>query len=106
MRQRLNLAQSLLGDGQLYILDEPTNGLDPFWIAKLKTILIAHREQGHIVLFSTHHLSLAQEIADQVVMLHEGEVLAQGSIAELLAMQQCETLEQLWLRLTKRDELL
>ena len=106
MRQRLNLAQSLLGDGQLYILDEPTNGLDPFWIAKLKTILTAHREQGHIVLFSTHHLNLAQEIADQVVMLHEGEVLDQGSIAELLATQQCETLEQLWLRLTKKDELL
>ena len=106
MRQRLNLSQSLLGDGNLYILDEPTNGLDPFWIAKLKQLLVMQKEQGQVVLFSTHLLSLAQEIADQVVMIHEGEVLATGSIDQLLTEYHCLNLEQLWLQLTKKDILL
>jgi ABC-type multidrug transport system ATPase subunit len=103
MRQRLNLAQSLLGDGQFYILDEPTNGLDPFWIATLKQILLDEKMRKHIVLFSTHLLSLAEEIADHVIMIHEGRVLEQGPIAELLSRYQCDKLEQLWLQLTQRE---
>lgn len=106
MRQRLNLAQSLLGNGSLYILDEPTNGLDPFWIATLKHILVKQKEEGDVVLFSTHLLNFAQEIADQIVMIHEGNVLVQGKIEDLLQQYQCETLEQLWLLLTKKDVLL
>jgi ABC-type multidrug transport system ATPase subunit len=102
MRQRLNLAQSLIGNGDLYILDEPTNGLDPFWIATLKNMLIAEKEKGTHVLFSTHLLSLAEEIADQVIMLHEGEVIAKGNIKTLLTTYHCQTLEELWLNLTTR----
>ena len=103
MRQRLNLAQSLLGQGELYILDEPTNGLDPFWIATLKHLLIDQKKRGQMVLFSTHLLSLAEEIADDVVMIHEGQLLERGAIDELLKKYQCHTLEQLWLQLTKKD---
>lgn len=106
MRQRLNLAQSLLGTGSFYILDEPTNGLDPFWIAKLKQLLIHQRDKGDIVLFSTHLLHFAQEIADQIVMIHEGNVLVQGGISELLQEFSCDSLEELWLQLTKKDVLL
>lgn len=103
MRQRLNLAQSLMGSGELFILDEPTNGLDPYWIAKLKAMLEAERARGQMVLFSTHLLSLAEEIADQVIMIHDGEIIASGTIAELLATNQCETLEALWLKETKQE---
>lgn len=103
MRQRLNLAQSLLGEGDLYVLDEPTNGLDPFWIATLKQMLIDEKEQGQMVLFSTHLLSLAEEIADEVVMIHEGELLEQGAISELLTKHQCENLEKVWLQLTQKE---
>ncbi|MER2038856.1 MAG: ABC transporter ATP-binding protein [Solibacillus sp.] len=103
MRQRLNLAQSLLGEGQFYILDEPTNGLDPFWIATLKQILIEEKKKKHIVLFSTHLLTLAEEIADHVIIIHEGKVLEQGAIGELLAKYQCNKLEQLWLQLTQKE---
>lgn len=103
MRQRLNLAQSLMGDSEFFILDEPTNGLDPYWIAHLKAMLEDERDNGQIILFSTHLLSLAEEIADQVVMIHHGEVIATGAIDTLLATHKCKTLEQLWLQQTKQE---
>ncbi|MBT2571161.1 ABC transporter ATP-binding protein [Planococcus sp. ISL-110] len=103
MRQRLNLAQSLMGNSQLYILDEPTNGLDPYWIANLKAMLEEERANNQIVLFSTHLLSLAQEIADQVILIHHGRILATGEIKQLLQEGNCATLEQLWLQMTKQE---
>lgn len=103
MRQRLNLAQSLLGEGSLYILDEPTNGLDPFWIATLKKMLMKEKEKGTYVLFSTHLLALAEEIADEIIMLHEGEIIASGKIEHLLHENNCTSLEQLWLNKTKME---
>ena len=102
MRQRLNLAQSLMGDSSLYILDEPTNGLDPYWIAQLKAMLEMQRDNDQMVLFSTHLLSLAEEIADEVVLIHHGRILATGPIDVLLAHYHCQTLEQLWLQLTNQ----
>ncbi|MGM9950723.1 MAG: ABC transporter ATP-binding protein [Lysinibacillus sp.] len=104
MRQRLNLAQSLMGDSELYILDEPTNGLDPYWIAHLKGMLEEERANGQIVLFSTHLLTLAEEIADQVILLHHGRILAAGEIEQMLLEGNCETLEQLWLQMTRQED--
>ncbi len=103
MRQRLNLAQSLMGDSTLYILDEPTNGLDPYWIANLKRMLEEERANNQIVLFSTHLLSFAEEIADQVILIHHGRILATGGIKQLLQEGNCTTLEQLWLQMTKQE---
>ncbi|MCM3357154.1 MAG: ABC transporter ATP-binding protein [Psychrobacillus psychrodurans] len=106
MRQRLNLAQSLIGDSQLYILDEPTNGLDPYWIARLKVMLEEERANNQIVLFSTHLLSLAEEIANQVILIHNGRILATGEIQQLLHRGNCQTLEQLWLQMTEQKVVL
>ncbi|MEK4385930.1 ABC transporter ATP-binding protein [Solibacillus sp. FSL W7-1436] len=103
MRQRLNLAQSIMGESQFYILDEPTNGLDPFWIAQLKAMLKEERDNRQIILFSTHLLSLAEEIADQVILIHHGRILASGDIKYLLQEGKCHTLEQLWLQITKQE---
>lgn len=103
MRQRLNLAQSLMGEGELLILDEPTNGLDPYWIAHLKATLQEERANGQMVLFSTHLLSLAEEIADQVILIHRGRILAAGDIGQLLREGNCQTLETLWLQMTKQE---
>lgn len=97
MRQRLNLAQSLLGQGQLLILDEPTNGLDPNWIAALKRMMIEERDRGCTVLFSTHMLSFAEELADDVLMIHEGQMIATGELRTVLEVGNFATLEQLWL---------
>ncbi len=98
MRQRLNLAQSLLGNGHLHILDEPTNGLDPFWIAELKKMMLEEKAKGYTVVFSTHLLAFAEEVADDVLVLHEGEILISGDLKEILAKENCTTLEKLWLK--------
>ena len=105
MRQRLNFAQSLMGESELFILDEPTNGLDPYWIAHLKAVLKEERANNQIILFSTHLLSLAEEIADQVVLIHHGRILATGEIKQLLQEWNCSSLEQLWLQMTKQEVL-
>lgn len=97
MRQRLNLAQSLLGGDGLLIMDEPTNGLDPYWIAQLKNIIREEKERGSTVIFSTHMLAFAQQLADDVIILHEGSVLMAGDLQQLLSNHQCTELEQLWL---------
>ncbi|MDV6377438.1 ABC transporter ATP-binding protein [Sporosarcina sp. GW1-11] len=98
MRQRLNLAQSLLGEGKLLILDEPTNGLDPYWIAELKKMMTEERNKGCTVLFSTHLLNFAEQLADDVLILHEGTVLATGPMDEVLRTNGAADLEQLWLK--------
>lgn len=97
MRQRLNLAQALLGQEQLLILDEPTNGLDIRWIAELKNILQEQKNAGKTVLFSTHLLSFAEELADDVLMLHEGKVLKQGNIQTVLKESKTTHLEELFM---------
>jgi len=98
MRQRLNLAQSLLGNGSLLILDEPTNGLDPFWIAELKKMMLEEKSKGCTVIFSTHLLAFAEEVADDVLVLHEGEILISGSLKEILVQENSSSLENLWLK--------
>ena len=103
MRQRLNLAQSLMGSGELLILDEPTNGLDPYWIANLKAILLERKTSGQAILFSTHLLSLAEEIADEVIMIHHGEIILQGDAQQLKECYACASLEEVWLKLTKEQ---
>lgn len=98
MRQRLNLAQSLIGGDGLIIMDEPTNGLDPYWIAQLKEIMVAERNRGATVLFSTHMLAFAENFADDIIILHQGRMLAAGELQQLLTEHQCNELETLWLK--------
>ncbi|MBG9754163.1 ABC transporter ATP-binding protein [Lysinibacillus sphaericus] len=98
MLQRLNLAQSLLGSGSLLILDEPTNGLDPFWIAQLKHVMIEEKKKGNTVIFSTHLLSFAEEIADDVLVLHDGEIIISGPITEIFTQENSTSLEEIWLK--------
>ncbi|PWI24607.1 ABC transporter ATP-binding protein [Kurthia sibirica] len=98
MRQRLNLAQSLLGDEQLLILDEPTNGLDLLWIAELKKILQEQKDLGKTILFSTHLLSFAEELADDVLLLHDGKILMNGPLQDVLQQSSATHLEELFMR--------
>ena len=92
MRQRLELARAMLGKPDLLVLDEPANGLDPQGIAWLRDFLklyasegAAERDGGRIVIVSSHLLSEAQLIVDDVVVLTGGRLAAQGRLQDLLA---------------------
>ena len=85
MRQRLGLAQVLIGDPQVLILDEPANGLDPQGIIWMRDLLRGFAEKGGTVLLSSHLLHEIDVIADQLVLINRGKIVAQGSKTELLA---------------------
>jgi ABC-2 type transport system ATP-binding protein len=74
--QRLAIAQALLGDRELMVLDEPTDGLDPVWIAELRRIVADWRaaDPTRTLIVASHNLPEVERIADRVVVLHEGRV--------------------------------
>ena len=84
MRQRLGLAHALLGDPQVLILDEPANGLDPAGIHWMRTMLGDYAARGGTVLLSSHLLHEVEMIADELVLIGSGRIVAQGTKAELL----------------------
>jgi ABC-2 type transport system ATP-binding protein len=91
MRQRLGIAQALLGKPKLLILDEPTNGLDPGGIRELREFVRTLAEhEGVGVFISSHLLSEIEMMCDRVAILHQGRCLYEGSVSELIANQQGE----------------
>jgi ABC-2 type transport system ATP-binding protein len=85
MRQRLGIAQALLADPQLLILDEPANGLDPEGIHWMRGLLREFADRGGTVLLSSHLLREVEAVADQLVVIGSGKIVAAGSKQELLA---------------------
>jgi ABC-2 type transport system ATP-binding protein len=85
MRQRLALAQALLGDPPVLVLDEPANGLDPAGIAWLRQFLRALAHEGRTVVVSSHVLSEVQQTVDDVVVIHRGRLVSHGPMAGLVA---------------------
>ncbi|WP_433199885.1 ATP-binding cassette domain-containing protein [Dactylosporangium sp. CS-047395] len=85
MRQRLGIAAALLGDPPALMLDEPFNGMDPEGIIWMRTFLRALAREGRAVLVSSHLMSELQDAADHVVVVGRGRVIADASVAELLA---------------------
>ncbi|MNH75913.1 putative ABC transporter ATP-binding protein YxlF [compost metagenome] len=85
MRQRLGIAQALLGRPKLLILDEPTNGLDPKGIKELRAFIRRLAEEGMAVFVSSHLLSEIQLLCDRVAIISRGRVLAVGGVNELVS---------------------
>jgi ABC-2 type transport system ATP-binding protein len=85
MRQRLGLAHALLGDPQVLILDEPANGLDPPGMRWMRELLRYFADRGGTVLLSSHLLHEVEALADRLVIIDVGRIVAEGSRAELLA---------------------
>jgi len=84
MRQRLGIAQALLGSPKLLILDEPTNGLDPQGIKELREFIRTLADQGLSLFISSHLLSEIQMMCDRVAIISHGKVIAVGGVDELL----------------------
>jgi len=85
MRQRLGIAAALLGDPEYLILDEPWNGLDPVGIRWVRELIRGHAASGRTVLLSSHLMAETSAIADDVVVINQGRVVAQGPIDEVTA---------------------
>jgi ABC-2 type transport system ATP-binding protein len=84
MRQRLGIATALIGNPEVLILDEPANGLDPAGIRWMRDLLREYADQGGTVLLSSHLLHEIEVIADDLVVIGNGRIVAQGTKAELL----------------------
>jgi ABC-2 type transport system ATP-binding protein len=84
MRQRLGIANAFLGEPSILILDEPVNGLDPAGIHWMRGLLRSFASQGGTVLLSSHLLHEVEMIADDMVLIGRGKIVAQGTKAELL----------------------
>jgi ABC-2 type transport system ATP-binding protein len=83
MKQRLGVASALLGDPELLVLDEPTNGLDPAGMADMRRLIAELARQGQTVLLSSHLLGEVQDICDRVGVISRGRLLAESTVAEL-----------------------
>ncbi len=84
MRQRLGIANALIGDPKILILDEPANGLDPAGIHWMRSLLREYANRGGTVLLSSHLLHEIEVIADEIIVIGQGRIVAQGTKAELL----------------------
>ncbi|MFC7496497.1 MULTISPECIES: ABC transporter ATP-binding protein [unclassified Nocardioides] len=83
MKQRLGVASALMGDPDLIVLDEPTNGLDPAGMADMRALIVALARSGQTVLLSSHLLAEVQEICDRVGVISNGRLLRESTVAEL-----------------------
>ncbi|MGN6301190.1 MAG: ABC transporter ATP-binding protein, partial [Angustibacter sp.] len=93
MKQRLGIAQAMLGLPELLILDEPTNGLDPPQIAAMRPILRRYAETGRTVVVSSHLLAEVELTCTDVVVMHAGRVVTAGRVADLVASSDTTVLD-------------
>ncbi len=87
MRKRLGLAQALLNDPDLLLLDEPTAGMDPVGCREIKDLILTLGKRGKTILMTTHLLADVQDVSDSIMILYGGRLQAAGSIKELLSNQ-------------------
>ena len=83
MKQRLGVASALMGEPELIVLDEPTNGLDPAGMADMRSLIVDLARGGQTVLLSSHLLDEVQEICDRVGVINKGRLLRESTVADL-----------------------
>jgi ABC-2 type transport system ATP-binding protein len=104
MKQRLGVAMALLPDPDLLILDEPANGLDPLGIIGTRDLLRRLREQGKTIFLSSHLLGELEQVADWLVMLHQGKALYNGPARTFLDQHHGASFEERFLALVKGEQ--
>ena len=104
-RQRVAIASALLHDPEVFVIDEPMVGLDPQHARIVKDILKERSQEGMTVFLSTHQLSVAEEMADRIGIIHQGKLIAMGTSEELRRQSgQDGALEKSFLSLTSESE--
>ena len=87
MLQRIGLAQALIQEPRLVVLDEPTAGVDPAGSRKIRDIILALKERGIAVILSSHLLEQVQEVCDRVGIIFEGEMVREGALEDLVSIE-------------------
>ena len=103
MLQRIGIAQALVNDPELVVLDEPMSGLDPIGRKEVRDIIMRLKEQGKTIFFSTHILPDVEVICDRVGILVKGELRATGTVAELLGGMEARSTEMVVEGLSQED---
>ena len=93
MQRRIGLAQALINDPQLLILDEPTTGMDPIGTKQIKSVIQSLAERGKTILLCSHLLADVEEVCDRVSIMFGGRVVEEGTLADLLTDKQSTTIE-------------
>jgi ABC-2 type transport system ATP-binding protein len=101
MTRRIGLAQALINDPELIVLDEPTTGLDPIGVREMKDLILRLRDEGKTVLMCSHLLADVQDVCDRIAILHKGELKEMGRVDQLLTVQD---VTQIRARLSKEAE--
>lgn len=113
MRRRLDIAMSLVGKPQIIFLDEPTTGLDPEGRIEVWKIVKELANHGTTVFLTTQYLDEAEQLADRIAILHEGKIIANGTLADLKKlfppakveyMEKQPSLEEIFLAITRKKE--
>jgi len=100
MRQKAILSASLLHDPKVFILDEPMVGLDPISIKSFKDLLREKARKGMTIIFSTHTLATAEELAHRIAIINQGKIVALGTMDELRRTYHSqENLEEMFMKL-------
>ncbi|OGW78720.1 MAG: hypothetical protein A2Z83_08830 [Omnitrophica bacterium GWA2_52_8] len=105
MRQKTVLCAALVHNPEIFILDEPMVGLDPVSILDFKVFLKQKTKEGMTVIFSTHTLATAEELADRIAIMHQGRIVALGTLDELRTQYRSkENLEQMFMEMIKTED--
>jgi len=87
MTRRIGLAQALINDPELIVLDEPTTGLDPIGVREMKDLILKLRDEGKTVLMCSHLLADVQDVCDRIAILYQGELKEMGRVESLLKVR-------------------
>lgn len=96
MRQKVSIVRSIIHNPPVMILDEPTAGLDILTARNIVAFIKRSKEEGKSVLFSTHIMREAERLADRIVLIHAGRILAEGTLEELRAKTDCFDLDDIF----------
>lgn len=99
MKQKISIAISLIHNPPVIIFDEPTNGLDILTSKQVTDYLKDLKTQGHAIILSTHIFSVAEELCDEIAMLIDGSIAAQGTVDELVAQTQAKNFEEAFFKI-------
>ena len=93
-KQKVNIVLSFMFDSPIIILDEPTTGLDPVSLIRLKDLIMSEKEKGKTILITTHIMDFVEQISDQIVFILEGVIYFRGTVNELKTKTNQESIER------------